>query len=1012
MADSNAAPQTHLQYRGLTAAEVELSRQKHGRNIMTPPEREPWWKQFLEKFDDPVIRILIIAAVISIAVGVVENRYAEGIGIIMAILLATTLAFLNEYKANREFDILNKVNDDVPIKVLRDGHFTTVPRQELVVGDIVFIEVGEETPADGRLVEAVALQVNESRLTGEAMPASKYATGTLPAEADHEATYGADKILRGTMVVDGHGVMEVTAVGDRTEIGQTARAAAEETGEETPLNVQLEKLSKMIGVVGLGAAAVTFLALVVRGAFTMTTVNGERVPELNLSTPQWTFALILMLGVLVALVRVWLPILYDALAMAGKESEPPGWLENDSIVGWLVAAGIGAAVFAVAAGICYAAGLIPAAPAEWLPYEAARRLLLYFMIAVTIIVVAVPEGLAMSVTLSLAYSMRKMTAANNLVRRMHACETIGAATVICSDKTGTLTMNEMRVADVSLPAGCAPLTTTGAPSEQAQFLAEAIACNTTAHLSRIPGEPIKVIGNPTEGALLLWLDSQGMDYINYRTDFSVDYQLTFSTERKYMATLGTSRLTGRKVLHVKGAPEMLLSRCATVLTDTGPQALEDRRQPIETALKEYQRRGMRTLGLAYRELHTDQKGAEIEQLVADLTWLGFLAIADPVRPEVPPAIEACREAGVQVKIVTGDNQETAQEIAAQIGLWQPGDTADSHITGPAFGALTEDEARTAAGRLKVLSRARPTDKMRLVRLLQEQGEVVAVTGDGTNDAPALNHANVGLAMGKTGTSVAKEASDIILLDDSFRSIVNAIMWGRSLYQNIQRFILFQLTINVVALGIAMLGPFIGIELPLTVTQMLWVNLIMDTFAALALATEPAHADVLSRPPRKSTDFIITRDMAYLIFGVGGIFLAVLLGFLLYILHVYDPQFVAGQPPEVAEENRRYILSVFFSVFVLLQFWNLFNARTLGSNRSAFAGLLENRGFILIALAILVGQIVLVQFGGDIFRTRALSFRDWAVIIAATSPVLWIGELLRLISRGKEGTPAPALLLKA
>jgi Ca2+-transporting ATPase len=859
----------------------------------------------------------------------------------------------------------------------------------------VLIEVGEEMPADGKLLEAVALQVNESRLTGESVPANKRVGGEAD-KSDHATTYARDQMLRGTMVVDGHGVAELTAVGDHTEIGKTARAAMEETDEQTPLNKQLEKLSKVIGVVGLGAAMITFGALVVRGAWT---------GELAMSPQQWLIVLLLIASVLVALVRVWMPILFDAIEFAGKELKQPAWLENDSLIGWLITFGVGAAVFAIGLLVLLIAGQLPLWEDGWIPTVVGNKLLLYFMIAVTIIVVAVPEGLAMSVTLSLAYSMRKMTAENNLVRRMHACETIGAATVICSDKTGTLTLNEMRVADMNFPSVDGEFGPNGQLGNPERLIVEGITANTTAHLSRTDGEGVKPLGNPTEGALLLWLDSHGIDYIIHRTEFPVDFQLTFSTERKYMATMGVSPVTGKKILHVKGAPELILSKCTNIATRDGNKPVEEMRESIQSSLKDYQRRAMRTLGMAYREISPEHNNTEVEHLVENLTWLGFAAIADPVRPEVPAAIEACNEAGVKVKIVTGDNQETAREIAIQIGLWKPEDSADQHITGPEFGALDEAQAAIAVKNLKVLSRARPTDKMRLVRLLQAQNEVVAVTGDGTNDAPALNHANVGLAMGKTGTSVAKEASDIILLDDSFRSIVNAIMWGRSLYLNIQRFILFQLTINVVALTIAVLGPFIGIELPLTVMQMLWVNLIMDTFAALALATEPASPDVLKRPPRHPDDFIVTKEMAYIIFGVGGLFLVVLIAFL-FIIKGGDAHF------DVTAEANRRALSLFFSTFVLLQFWNLFNARTLGTNHSAFTGLEKNLSFSVIAGAILLGQILLVQLGGTVFRTEALSFLDWVIIIACTSIVLWVGEVWRYLKRQKEGPEAESAFVKA
>lgn len=979
MTDQKASNASH--YRGLTTAEVQGRREKYGANVLTPPSREPWWKQFLSKFDDPVIRILIIAAVLAIVAGISEGKFTEGIGIIIAVLLATTLAFVNEFKANKEFDILNKVNDDLPIKVIRDGHYVSVPRRDLVVGDVVLVELGEELPCDGIVLEAVSFQVEESSLTGESRPISKHPEGKTPEGEVEETAYPRHRLLRGTFVVDGHAVMEVTAVGDSTEIGKTARSAEEETGEQTPLNAQLEKLSKVIGVVGFGIAAITFAALVGRAV-----VSGHLI----LTNHQWAVAGLVLAGALVALVRVWMPIIYDGLELVGKEASPPAWLESEGAWAWIKVILLGGLLVAAGLGLGQTTGFLQGDYTTWLPQSVGKQFLEFFMIAVTIIVVAVPEGLAMSVTLSLAYSMRKMTATNNLVRRMHACETIGAATVICSDKTGTLTRNEMRVAEVVIPCLDHGLASgTDGLNGNGNLIAESISANTTANLSRTLGQASAPLGNPTECALLLWLEQNTHDYILHRDGFEIQYQWTFSTERKYMATLGISKRTGKRTLHVKGAPEIVLSRCSNLLTVSGIKSLEPTvLSDIELQLKTYQARGMRTLGLAYHPEPKNHTGVDVAHIAEGMTWLGFVAIADPVRVEVPGAIAACGTAGIRVKMITGDNAETAREVGRQIGLWQSGDKDHrEHMSGPEFGGLAETEAREAVHGIKILSRARPMDKMRMVKLLQERGEIVAVTGDGTNDAPALNYAHVGLAMGRTGTAVAKEASDIILLDDSFRSIVNAVMWGRSLYENIQRFILFQLTINVAALVIALLGPFIGVEIPLTVIQMLWINLIMDTFAALALATEPPHGNVMERKPRDSKSFIVSPEMARGIMATASIFIAVLIGLLLWV-----------KKADAASADYAYRLTVFYTVFVMLQFWNLFNARCLGHRFSAFSRLTENKGLIAIAAGILVGQIAIIQYGGEIFRTVPLSLKDWGIILGATSIVLWVGELRRLLAR--------------
>lgn len=1036
-----------MRFTGLSASEVIASRQRYGPNVLTPPRRDPWWKLYLHKFDDPVIRILIIAAVIAIGVGAVDGKYLEGLGIVIAILLATGLAFWNEYNAAKEFELLSKSEDEVPVQVIREGAFRHVPRRDLVVGDIAVLGAGEEVPADGEVLAAVSLQVDESRLTGESHAVAKFPANSPAVLAESDQTYEAHRVLRGTVVVDGHGTIRVTAVGDGTEIGQTARVAAEEPREETPLNAQLDRLSKVIGVCGFGIAALTFAALVVRGL---------GLGEIALVGGQYYFAILLVLACGLALARVWVPIVADAFELAGKRLHLPPWLGGAEVApeadqtgphhaghrwrfwGWSATLGAGVALWLAGTLLGIALGILEPVPSTWLPAEAARRLLTYFMIAVTIIVVSVPEGLPMSVTLSLAYSMRRMAATNNLVRKMHACETMGAATVICSDKTGTLTKNEMRVqawelpfaqptrAEGSVRSGDGSETGEGQGGAQPlwpvlgrNLLAEAIAANSTANLSRPAGQPATALGNPTECALLFWLEEQRIDYLACRGAFQLARQWTFSTERKYMATAGHSAVLGAKVLHVKGAPEVVLGQCCQVLTPEGPKAIEPYRAQIQQQLSAYQQRGMRTLGFAFRVIDDLGSEAELEKVAAGLTWLGFAAIADPVRPDAAQAVQLCRRAGIQVKIVTGDNAETAQEIARQVGLGDGG-AAGLHVSGSTFRQWSDAEARQWLDTLTILSRAKPMDKLRLVRLLQSQGHVVAVTGDGINDAPALTHANVGVAMGLTGTSVAKEASDVILLDDSFHSIVNAVMWGRSLYENIQRFILFQLTINVAAAGIAFLGPFLGVDLPLTVIQMLWVNLIMDTFAALALAAEPPRPGVMHQPPRRASDFIVTPPMARAIFGTAAVIIALSVGFLLWIqanglqepaagasngLALLGPQEAGHGAAARSQAVTRWELTVFFTTFVMLQFWNLFNARALGQAYSAFRGLTKNKAFLLIAAIILLGQVAITQFGGEVFRTTPLSLGQWVIIVGGTSVVLWVGEAIRLVRRLRQKTAA-------
>lgn len=879
-------------YSGLNDAEVKENRKKFGENVLTPPPRTPMWKLFLEKFNDPIIRILLVAAGLSFIISIQHNDYAETIGILFAILLATGVGFWFEMDANKKFELLNHVNDDIQIKVIRNGNIHEVPRKDIVVGDIVVLETGEEVPADGELVEAISLQVNESTLTGEPVIDKTTDSNAF----DPEATYPSNKILRGTTIVNGHCIYKVEKVGDATEFGKVAEKATEINKDKTPLSKQLEKLAKFISIVGFIVAGVTFSGLILRD------------------------------------------VINDVLTS-----------EN------------------------------------FFTLETAGRILQYFMVAVTLIVVSVPEGLPMSITLSLALSMRKMLKTNNLVRKMHACETMGATTVICTDKTGTLTQNQMQVYQTNFYALAEQKLSADPVST---LIKEGISLNSTAYLEYTEENKIKSLGNPTEAALLLWLHEQGVNYIDYRESTKVLEQLTFSTERKYMATIVGSSLENQTILYVKGAPEIVFSKCSQVLTDQGPVPVSEYRNIVEKQLLDYQNQAMRTLGFAYKILEKETDN-EIEPLAAEgLTFLGITAISDPVRKDVPAAVTKCLNAGIDVKIVTGDTPATAREIARQIGIWQKNDGEEQIITGIDFEKLPDEEAEKRVKRLKIMCRARPTDKQRLVELLKKGGAVVAVTGDGTNDAPALNHADVGLSMG-SGTSVAKEASDITLLDDSFNSIATAVMWGRSIYRNIQRFILFQLTINLSALLIVFIGSLLGHQLPLTVTQMLWVNMIIDTFAAAALASLPPNPEVMKEKPRKSSDFIITPKMRRNILGIGITFTVFLLGMMYYYSQYYTD----------AQGNilPRY-LSIFFTTFVMLQFWNMFNAKAFLCNGSAFRQLKQSTGFLIVMFVIPIGQFLIVTFGGQVFRTVPLSGLDWLWIVGGTSIVLWIGEFLRLFRK--------------
>lgn len=864
---------------GLTDEQVKQSREQHGKNVLTPPQRTSLWKLYLDKYRDPIIQILLVAAFVSLILAFIEKNFMETIGIFVAVFLATTVGFYFECDAAKKFNLLTALSEEQPVKVRRNGKVMEIPRHDVVVGDVVLVEVGDEVPADGELIVCNDLQINESALTGEPVAEKSLESGG-------DGAYPRNVILRSTMVMNGRGEFVVTAVGDATEIGKVAKKSTEQTSVETPLHMQLDKLAKMISKVGSVVSVAAFFIFLIHDILT---------------NPAWS----------------------------GKDY-----------------------------------------------FYMAEIVLNYFMMAVTLIVMAVPEGLPMAITLSLALNMRRMLKSNNLVRKLHACETMGAVTVICTDKTGTLTQNKMQVSALELKQ-----------SDEA-LLDTAIALNSTAELN--DGKPI---GNPTESALLLWLDAQGKDYEELRKQVNVLKQLPFSTERKMMATL--AEVDGETYLFVKGAPEIVMKKCI----------IEDRMQK-QTAeeLDEWQHKAMRTLAFAYKKIEASimrtsrTSTAEVVALLDanDLQLQAIAAIADPIRPDVPAAVQECRHAGIEVKVVTGDTAATALEIGKQIGVFEDEPEnigADGSltsldqqmITGEQWEALSDEEAYERAKDIRVMSRARPTDKQRLVAMLQKRGEVVAVTGDGTNDAPALHYAHVGLSLG-SGTSVAKEASDMTLLDDSFKSIANAVMWGRSLYRNLQRFLFFQLVVNVAALLLVLGGSVIGTEMPLTVTQILWVNLIMDTFAALALASLPPSHEVMKEKPRKASDFIINKSVGFGILFCGIVFFLVMFALLVYCER-------RGKGGVDVHE-----LTMFFTTFVMIQFWNLFNAKALMSHHTAFRHFLKDRGMILVLVLVLVGQWIIVTFGGEMFRTTPLSLHEWLLIIGSTSVVLWAGELWRTFKR--------------
>lgn len=821
-------------YEGLNPQQVLHSRERNGRNLLTPAKQKPVWQLYFEKYNDPIIRILLAAALLSVFLSFFGGNIIETLGIIIAIVLATTVGFVFELDAAKKFKVLTVFNEDTPVKVRRGGSVMEIPRQDVVVGDIVILEIGDEIPADGDLLEAIGLQVNESSLTGELLTYKQVLNDKVEIQAaSAKFAYPVNRVFRSTMVMDGRGVMRVTEVGDRTEIGRVAHRSMESTDIETPLDRQLTKLGKQIYFWGIVIATLVFVVFIGRDL---------------ISNNYWTG--------------------YSALKVM-------------------------------------------------------QTVLQYLMVAVALIVMAVPEGLPMAITLSLALNMRRMLKSNNLVRKLHACETMGAVTVICTDKTGTLTENKMTVNEIITNP------------EWERLLPIAIAVNTTAEI----GDKGEGIGNPTEVALLQWLDKEGCNYRDIRQKIKIIEQIPFSTERKQMKTI--VEFEGERFEFVKGAPEIVLAK--------------DMNLEFSDKLNTFQRCAMRTLGFT-----VNGKAQAI------------VAISDPLREEVPMAVADCQKAGINVKIVTGDVSVMAIEIAREVGIWTDDTPEECHITGAEFAALSDEEAFRIVEKLKVMSRARPDDKKRLVELLQKHDEVVAVTGDGTNDAPALNYAHVGLSLG-SGTSVAKSASDITLLDDSFTSIVKAVMWGRSLYKNLQRFLFFQLVVNVTALTMSIVGPIIGVGLPLTVTQILWVNLIMDTLAALALASLPPSEQVMCDKPRKQSDSIITKKILY---SIGLVAFVELIYLTLYVvLGMSQSGFTV------------HSLTLFFTGFVMLQVWNLLNAKTLNSSKGLFYKARQCSGMTFVIALVLVGQWLIVQFGGDMFRTETLSVMEWLVIIAITSPIM-------------------------
>lgn len=1025
---------TNHHYQGLTDAQVLESRAKHGVNVLTPPEEESVWQKIKDcmhfwllkvdlaifiiatlaaiilpltgysheglwiapvlsfvlffltylvaylggewneeekEFDiDSLFTILLFALLLSGSIAFYNGVYGgvtgwtpylELIGIAAAVLLATTVAHILEAQNEKTFKSLNEVNDDTLVKVIRNNNVCQVPRKDIVVGDIVLLEAGEEVPADAELLECMNLIMNESSLTGE----PQCTKTTNPDEFDKDATYPSNHIMKGCNVMEGDCVAKVFAVGDATACGKVFEAAQVQDGDATPLSEKLDELAGLITKTSYGLAILIVLGRLVRHA-------------LILPAPNYGALAAYLIGSLALATFVFFVL------NKKKNDDNEETIELWQVLAYMVLPIIGIILY-------FALGTTEATNWPVLIQYALDSV----MIAVTLIVVAVPEGLPMAVTLSLAFSMKRLMKQNTLPRTMHACETMGAVSVICSDKTGTLTQNQMKVVDTTFPE---LENQKFGEDKYSSLLKECIAINTTANLDFADPKKIKAIGNPTEGALLLWLHNQGINYLDIRESLDIIDRLQFTTELKYMATIVNSNVTGKRVVFVKGAPDILINLCKTT---------EDEVKNYKAKLVEYQNHANRTLAFAYKELNeADDIFTDGKLNIHDLNMMGIVGIEDPVRTDVPAAIEDCLNAGIQVKIVTGDAPGTAKEIGRQLGLWKPEDTDENILIGTELASMSDEELKNRLPKVKIISRARPNDKERAVRILKELDYIVAVTGDGTNDAPALNAANVGLSMGD-GTAVAKEASDMTIIDNSFSTIANAVMWGRSLYKNIKRFILFQMTVNVAACLIVLIGAFIGEESPLTVTQMLWVNLIMDTFAALALASLPPTKTVMSEKPRSVYEHIL-KGMGSGILGVGIIFTVILLGICIFFQHSDInclTDILNGNAAWGANNGlSAYELGLFFTIFVMLQFWNLFNAKAFMTNDSAFKGISwkNTKWFIIIAIVIFVGQVLMTETPGlqEMFNVAegGIKVIDWLIIVVATSFVLWIGELVRLVRR--------------
>lgn len=853
---------------GLKDEQVEEHRKKYGANEFTKGKKISVFRRIWNSVKEPMILMLIAAAIITLAVNIVractggEADYWECAGIFAAISLSVAITVIMEGRSAKAFEALNKLNEDMQVKVIRHGETQMIHKNELVVGDIICVSTGDKIAADCRLISSSSLMIDESALTGESVPVHKDAEFVLH-KSDIPVAERVNMLYSGCFVTSGNGVAIVTGVGDNTEFGKIAKELACEHDGSTPLQEKMAKLGKRITILGVSAAAVVFLIQLII-------------------------------------------FLVNHTATLDTVSEA-------------------------------------------------------FITSIVLIVAAVPEGLPTIVAVSLAIDVIKMSKQNALVKKMIACETVGSINVICSDKTGTLTQNKMTVTDVY--AGGKLIKPENLDN---QSIIENFCINSTADVNFAENDA-EFIGNPTECALLVAAHKAHFDYKNLRSKTETVHVYPFSSETKNMTTI--IRCDNEMVAYTKGSPEKILSFC---------HIEKDEKINVEKAITSFQQRACRVIAFAHKRfsgnIDFDSQRAEIE---SGLIFDGFVAITDPLRNEVYEAVEHCKTAGIELKMLTGDNIVTATAIADELQILD-----DNHIAVEAkyIDGLSDEELRKELPRIRVIARSTPVIKMRVVNALKACGNVVAVTGDGINDAPAIKNADVGIAMGISGTEVSKEASDIVLLDDSFATIEKSVRWGRGIYENFQRFIQFQLTVNLSSVIVVIISILAGFETPFTALQLLWINIIMDGPPALTLGLEPIRENLMLRKPTKRDASIVSGGMLSRII-VNGVYISAV------FMAQHWTNFLGG--------TQEQLPTILFTLFVVFQLFNAFNSRELG-NTSIFKNILSNKLMLGVVAFTFALQIIITQFGGLFFGTVPLSFTMWLKIIGLAATVILLSEMIKLI----------------